>query len=367
MKPQHGRRSRQPGDPCRRHTVRGRQTQGLVERHSTLVPAGPAPTAGTARRRVGQHAVSDRTRKPRQRVGQRPAPAGRVDEDTNTLRVFYHDSSGNVYFSESDATNISFGPRKPIMTGGYEYVSTTKDAWAGRLVVLTTIRVPRRSHHDNPGLVGIGRWTMRRACSPRPVRLGKRCDVTGRTPWAPGLKGFALDFDGSTTYGPCPIRKGWTATTGLTLSAWIKPRAQAQDIISRATVGTSWIRLYSESHQCHDESGQSDLPLERGDIGNMFRVNSDTSYPFNGNTWMHVAATYDGTAMRMYVNGIKKNRASALVDRGQCDRRRPRGAGQRQPQVPRPDGRSPDLSPRAEGTEIPGLPSAPGQSSHHED
>ena len=32
--------------------------------------------------------------------------------------------------------------------------------------------------------------------------------------------------------------------------------------------------------------------------------NSITDYPTNGNTWMHVAATYDGADIKLYIDGV---------------------------------------------------------------
>ena len=44
--------------------------------------------------------------------------------------------------------------------------------------------------------------------------------------------------------------------------------------------------------------------LNQKTSGNTFRVNSSISYPTNGTTWIHVAATYDGTTIRIYIDGV---------------------------------------------------------------
>src|SRR5690606_25159099 len=37
--------------------------------------------------------------------------------------------------------------------------------------------------------------------------------------------------------------------------------------------------------------------------GTSYSLNSLDTYPSDGHTWVHIAATYDGATMRMYING----------------------------------------------------------------
>src|SRR5690606_5814941 len=43
--------------------------------------------------------------------------------------------------------------------------------------------------------------------------------------------------------------------------------------------------------------------------GNTYRIASLSPfiYPSDGSTWVHVAATYDGAGMRLYINGVENN------------------------------------------------------------
>jgi len=244
--------------------------------------------------------------------GRRPQVV--IDEDTDKLRVFYHNSSGNVFFRESDSTNINFGPRQQILTSGYEYVSTTKDAYSGRLVVLTTKSgTAAVLLTTTPDLVGY--WKMDEGAGTQTRDMsgwGNHATLAGTPGWPSGIKGRALSLDGSNSYAVVADQDQLAATTAITLTAWIKPQAQtAQDIISRATVGSvDGYSLSLSPTNASSNAGSVFMRFNEASSGDTYRVDSTTQYPFDGNNWMHVAATYDGSAMRMYINGVEE--ASSL-------------------------------------------------------
>ena len=47
--------------------------------------------------------------------------------------------------------------------------------------------------------------------------------------------------------------------------------------------------------------------------GNLFRVNSTQTYPSTGTTWMHLAAIFDGSEIRLYVNGVLDSSKTASL------------------------------------------------------
>ena len=114
---------------------------------------------------------------------------------------------------------------------------------------------------------------------------------------SPGKLGNALQFNGSTDYVAIGNTSNLQLTTALTISAWIK--------------GNSWgagsdvdviIRKGEESPNNYElaiTDGQVALYLDDTDGGG-FRGNTVLQ---TGN-WYHVAATWDGANVRIYVNGV---------------------------------------------------------------
>ena len=126
--------------------------------------------------------------------------------------------------------------------------------------------------------------------------------ITGSLIRVAGQRGFAQEFDGTGDYALVPDNASLDITSAITLAAWIKPSALGtQYIIKKSTQGlTDGYELSLSS------AGKVFVRFNQITSGSTYRLDSSTPYPTDGNTWMHIAATFDGTNIKLYIDGTQE-------------------------------------------------------------
>ena len=126
---------------------------------------------------------------------------------------------------------------------------------------------------------------------------GNTGTITGASWTAQGRYGNALSFNGTNSVVRVPSSASLNLTTGMTLSAWIRPTA-AQG---------GWrtiIQRQADAYFLHASNGDPLHPAGGGTFGgNVEFVGGPTANPLN--TWTHLALSYDLATLRLYVNGTQ--------------------------------------------------------------
>jgi hypothetical protein len=121
--------------------------------------------------------------------------------------------------------------------------------------------------------------------------------LNGGPTWAIGRHGRALSFDGLNDMVTVADSATLDLTTGMTLEAWVYPTAldDWHTVLFKEQTGNLVYGLYANDRDKANPQGQAF-------VGGIARL-VDGPSQLGVNTWMHLAATYDGSALRLYVNG----------------------------------------------------------------
>ena len=126
---------------------------------------------------------------------------------------------------------------------------------------------------------------------------GNNGTLTNGATWAAaGKYGGAISFDGVNDLVTIADSASLDLTTGMTLAAWVRPSVTGwpyRTVVMKEQPGGLAYAMYLTDQT---------RPLSTVFSGGAERVASGTA-ALAANTWTHLAATYDGTNLRLYVNG----------------------------------------------------------------
>src|SRR4029453_13707305 len=118
--------------------------------------------------------------------------------------------------------------------------------------------------------------------------------------WSPAGKfGAALSFNGTSAWVTVADAASLDLTSGLPIEAWVNPAvgtAWRTGVLKESTGGLAY-SLYS----ANNASRPAGFVHTNADMG----LNGTSAVPLN--TWTHLALTFDGAMLRMFVNGVQVN------------------------------------------------------------
>ena len=283
-----------PGTPLSTSQVCNGTTYGVLKLtlHATTYDWVFLPIAGSTFTDAGTGNVHGAP------SGSNTAPVAVADGYSTTLNTAKVQAAPGVLSNDSDAdgnpltavldVNVAHGTLVLNANGGFTYTPTTgytgpdsftyhaNDGTANSNVVTVSLTVSAAASAPR------GWWQFENNLLDSSGN-GNNGTPTGAPTYVAGQVGQALSLNGTTQYATVPDAASLDLTTGMTLSAWIKPGLGAtQDVLKKATNGSVNGYELSLASPTSPAGQKVFVRLNQATSGDTYRVNSTDYLP---NEW----------------------------------------------------------------------------------
>ena len=201
-----------------------------------------------------------------------------------------------------DATSpyaVSWDTRS-VANGSHTLTAVARDG-SGNIATSANVAVTVTNSAQPPGLVAAYSFDQGSGTTaPDASGTGNTGTLTNGAAWSStGKYGGAISFDGVNDSVTVADSASLDLTSGMTLEAWVRP----------STLGTTWRTVIFKQRSgglVYALYANRDTQRPNAQI-----FSASVARPVDGtavlplNTWTHLAVSFDGTALRLYVNGTQ--------------------------------------------------------------